>query len=761
MSLADYNTSYVLTVLCMLVIDYLMIRRLSKNNYFGDLNKWVNIMLIVSGICAFSDIMCILMEGVKYKIPVFFFNALVNLAFALVAFFLFYYMEKEYEPELFKKKSFRIIISLPVLLTVILLVLSYPFGIIFSVDNLGNYTRGPLYSFFYFVLANGYTIFTFVSFPFRYFGTNDKRKKGVMYDTLVFYLPVVIGSIIQMHNYYFPGCNIGLTTSVLFILIRGLEEEVELKTASLELKNNELKEALVEANVNRDVIMAIGKMYIAIYDINLDEGTYAAVHGISNVYRDFGDEGKTLDAISRIMNSIVSDEYKDVMTEFFDLHTLKDRLKDTNTVHADYKAIDGRWVSARFVVKTRNGDGSAHEVLYIPRVITSEKIKELEYQEEIVRSNLEAKKASLVKTDFLRRMSHDIRTPINGIIGMTNIAEHYPNDLKKQEECRRKVRNASNFLLELVNNVLDMSKLESGAMELDEVSFDFVKLLKEVENIARMNGENKGIKVTSDYSNTRECMVVGSPLHVKQVVLNIVGNAVKYTDEGGSVNLSIKEVFNDGDTITYKLECSDNGIGMSREFMEHAFEPFSQEKYGARTNYTGTGLGLAITKQLVDLMGGSISLSSELGKGSVFTYIQSFKLVDVKTSDNDVVENVSLDGRNVLVVEDNLVNQEIARFVFEEKGAVVTCANNGEDALNKFKDNKYDLIVMDIMMPIMGGYEATRRIRSIDKDVLIFAMSANAFSDDVKKSLDVGMNEHLSKPLVMDDLNRALAKYFK
>ena len=718
-------------------------------------------MLVVSGICAFSDIMCILMEGVKHKFPVFFFNALFNLVFALVAFFLFYYMEKEYKPELFKKKSFRIIISLPVMLTVVLLILSYPFGIIFAVDNLGNYTRGPLYSFFYFVLANGYTIFTFVSFPFRFFRTNDKKKKSVMYDTLIFYLPVVIGSIIQMHNYYFPGCNIGLTTSVLFILIRGLEEEVEVKTASLELKNNELKEALEKANENRDVITAIGKMYIAIYDINLDEGTYTVVHGISNVYRDFGDVGKTLDAISVIMNSIVSDEYKGAMAKFFDLHTLKDRLKDTNTVHADYKASDGRWVSARFVVKTRNGDGSAHEVLYIPRVITSEKIKELEYQEEIVRSNLEAKKANLVKTDFLRRMSHDIRTPINGIIGMTNIAEHYSDDLKKQEECRRKVKNASNFLLELVNNVLDMSKLESGAMDLDEVTFDFVKLLREVENITKMNGDNKGVRVTSDYSNTRECMVVGSPLHVKQIILNIAGNAVKYTNYGGSVNLSVEETFNDGETVTYKMECRDNGIGLSKEFLEHAFEPFSQEKYGARTNYTGTGLGLAITKQLVDLMGGSISVSSELGNGSTFTYIQSFKLADEKTTDNDVTVDVSLDGRNVLVVDDNLINQEIARFVFEEKGAVVTCADNGDDALNKFKNNKYDLIVMDIMMPIMGGYEATRRIRAIDKDVLIFAMSANAFSDDVKKSLAVGMNEHLSKPLVMDDLNRALAKYFK
>ena len=718
-------------------------------------------MLVVSGICAFSDIMCILMEGVKHKFPVFFFNALFNLVFALVAFFLFYYMEKEYKPELFKKKSFRIIISLPVMLTVVLLILSYPFGIIFAVDNLGNYTRGPLYSFFYFVLANGYTIFTFVSFPFRFFRTNDKKKKSVMYDTLIFYLPVVIGSIIQMHNYYFPGCNIGLTTSVLFILIRGLEEEVEVKTASLELKNNELKEALEKANENRDVITAIGKMYIAIYDINLDEGTYTVVHGISNVYRDFGDVGKTLDAISVIMNSIVSDEYKGAMAKFFDLHTLKDRLKDTNTVHADYKASDGRWVSARFVVKTRNGDGSAHEVLYIPRVITSEKIKELEYQEEIVRSNLEAKKANLVKTDFLRRMSHDIRTPINGIIGMTNIAEHYSDDLKKQEECRRKVKNASNFLLELVNNVLDMSKLESGAMELDEVTFDFVKLLREVENITKMNGDNKGVRVTSDYSNTRECMVIGSPLHVKQIILNIAGNAVKYTNDCGSVNLSVEETFNDGETVTYKMECRDNGIGMSKEFLEHAFEPFSQEKYGARTNYTGTGLGLAITKQLVDLMGGSISVSSELGNGSTFTYIQSFKLVDEKTTDNDAVENVSLDGRNVLVVDDNLINQEIARFVFEQKSANVTCADNGEDALNKFKDNKYDLIVMDIMMPIMGGYEATRRIRAIDKDALIFAMSANAFSDDVKKSLEVGMNEHLSKPLVMDDLNRALGKYFK
>lgn len=344
---------------------------------------------------------------------------------------------------------------------------------------------------------------------------------------------------------------------------------------------------------------------------------------------------------------------------------------------------------------------------------------------------------------------------------MTNIADHYPNDLKKQEECRKKVKNASNFLLELVNNVLDMSKLESGAMELDDVSFDFIKLLREVESITKMNGENKGVRVISDYGNVKGCMVVGSPLHVKQVVLNIVGNAVKYTNEGGSVYLSVEEFFNDDKTVTYKLECRDTGLGMSKEFMEHAFEPFAQEKNGARTNYTGTGLGLAITKQLVDLMGGSVSVSSEYGKGSTFIYVQSFKLADEKTSDNDVIEDVSLEGRNVLVVEDNLVNQEIARFVFEQKGANVTCADNGEDALSKFKDNKYDLIVMDIMMPIMGGYEATRRIRAIDKDVLIFAMSANAFSDDIKKSLDVGMNEHLSKPLVVDDLNRALGKYFK
>lgn len=611
------------------------------------------------------------------------------------------------------------------------------------------------------MLANGYTIFAFASFPFRYFRTNDKRKKSAMYDTLIFYLPIVIGSIIQMHNYYFPGCNIGLTTSVLFILIRGLEEEVDVKTASLELKNNELKEALVEANENRDVIMAIGKMYIAIYDINLNDNTYDVVHGITNFYSDFNKKAETLDVINRVLNNTVSDEYKEAMENFFDFGTLKDRLRDTNTVHADYKASDGRWVSARFVVKTRNGDGSAHEVLYIPRVITSEKVKELEYQEQIVKSNLEAKKASLVKTDFLRRMSHDIRTPINGIIGMTNIADHYPDDLKKQEECRKKVKNASNFLLELVNNVLDMSKLESGAMELDDVSFDFIKLLREVESITKMNGENKGVRVISDYGNVKGCMVVGSPLHVKQIILNIAGNAVKYTNEGGSVYLSVEEVFNDDKTVTYKLECRDTGLGMSKEFMKHAFEPFAQEKYGARTNYTGTGLGLAITKQLVDLMGGSVSVSSELGKGSTFVYVQSFKLDESKINNDDVIEDVSLEGRNVLVVEDNLVNQEIARFVFEQKGAVVTCADNGEDALSKFKDNKYDLIVMDIMMPIMGGYEATRRIRAIDKDVLIFAMSANAFSDDIKKSLAVGMNEHLSKPLVMDDLNRSLGKYFK
>ena len=759
MSLADYNTSYILTVLCMLIVDNLMIRRLSKGNYLGNRQRWVNIMLIVSGICAFSDIMCILISGVKYKFPVFFFNAVFDLAFTMVAFFLFYRMEKEIDSKLFNKKWFKHIVFIPVVLTLIFLVLSYPFGLIFSVDSLGNYTRGPLYSFFYFVLANGYTIFTFISYPFRYLGTSDDRKKRILYNTIIYYLPVVIGSIIQMHNYYFPGCNIGLTTSVLFVLIRGLEEEVEIKTNSLELKNFELKEALDEANINRDVIMAIGKMYIAIYDINLDEGTYAAVHGISNVYRDFGDEGKNLDAISRIMNEIVSDDYKDVMAEFYDLHTLKDRLKDINTVHADYKASDGRWVSARFVVKTRNSDGSAHEVLYIPRVITSEKIKELEYQEEIVKSNLEAKKANLVKTDFLRRMSHDIRTPINGIRGLVKIAQDNEDNKEKIDDCLNKIYESSGFLLSLVNDVLDMNKLESGEITLDHNPFKLDKIINNAIDITKVRANERDITITSDIKIEYNDLV-GSPLHLAQIFQNIINNAVKYNHKNGSINIALTEELCPGNKVLVKLICADTGIGMSEDFQENVFKPFAQEGNTARGTYEGTGLGMAITKELVDKMGGSIGFSSVLNKGTTFVVELPFDLGESVTKEVEE-ENYDVSGLKVLVVEDNEINREIATFMLEKAGIAPTCATNGKEGLEKAKEGTYDCILMDVMMPVMGGLEATRQLRAMGVDIPIIAMSANAFKDDVERSLNAGMNAHLSKPIDEKLLVKTIYKFCK
>ncbi len=312
-----------------------------------------------------------------------------------------------------------------------------------------------------------------------------------------------------------------------------------------------------------------------------------------------------------------------------------------------------------------------------------------------------------------------------------------------------------------------MNKLESGAVILEEKSFDLNAVLKELYDIACVNGNENSITVSIDELRVKHNHLIGSPLHLRQILMNIVGNAIKYNKPNGSVVLSCKEIEADDNVVKLEFVCKDSGLGMSEEFKKRAFEPFVQANQDARSSYSGTGLGLAITKQLVELMGGELSLDSELDVGTTFTYVQSFVIDNEYKEANKEVDEVSLRGKKILIVEDNELNMEISKFVFEQKGGDITCAYNGKQALDIFKASKpyeYDLILMDIMMPVMDGYTATKQIRNLDRvdnNVLIFAMSANAFVEDKRESKKAGMNEHLSKPLIDKDINDALRKYLK
>ena len=432
-----------------------------------------------------------------------------------------------------------------------------------------------------------------------------------------------------------------------------------------------------------------------------------------------------------------------------------------------------------------NMDALYQKELQVTRMTEDRYLQELAHQEKLEEANAkleeqkmaleraleEAQRASLSKTDFLRRMSHDIRTPINGIRGMIEIAEHFTDDLQKQKECRDKVWEASGYLLSLVNNVLDMNKLESGAVVLTEMPFDLPQLLNEVNTVAEMQATEHGLYYDVDMEKQQIAhpYLIGSAPHLKQVLMNLASNAVKYNKENGRVTVWCRELSCDGKTAEFRFACKDTGIGMSKEFQKRAFEPFTQEgRDNARTHYDGTGLGLSIVQALVRQMGGSITFESEEGVGTSFLVTLPFQIdpnPQPKPKES-VSEPIDLDGVRVLLAEDNDLNMEIATFFIEQHGAKVTTAHNGREAVELFANapqGTFDLILMDIMMPVMSGYEATQTIRGMAREdaktIPIIAMSANAFQDDIQKSRSVGMNDHLPKPLSTEKLLSAIARH--
>ena len=380
----------------------------------------------------------------------------------------------------------------------------------------------------------------------------------------------------------------------------------------------------------------------------------------------------------------------------------------------------------------------------------------------------QAMEANEAKTTFLLNMSHDIRTPLNGIIGMLDIAERFPDDVEKQSDCRRKVRESSKILLELVDDVLDRSKLESGEIVLEHVPFDLIEVAKDVWLSVYKQAEDSGVEIIQENCNVEHPILLGSPLHLKRVMMNIISNAIKYNREHGKIYITCKEASYDGNSVVIEFKCRDTGIGMSIDFQKHIFEPFTQENDGARSSYAGTGLGMSIVKSIVEKMGGTITVESVKDEGSTFDVKIPFE-VDASREQRDMSlkndEQHSIKGLKILLAEDNELNMEIAKFLLEEEGAVVTDAWNGQEAIDAFAKSEigsFDVILMDVMMPVLGGYDATRVIRARDradaKSIPIIAMTANAFAEDKIASREAGMNEHISKPLEIKQVVRIVEK---
>lgn len=537
-----------------------------------------------------------------------------------------------------------------------------------------------------------------------------------------------------------------------------------------ERQKEKLENALMQVRSSNEIIGAISKIYWGIYHLDLVSGIYHQVCSDSELYTFTDESGIISEVFQRTNVDIVSPEFQQLVKDFTDVSTLPDRLMDCESISTEVRTNFNVWYLLRYIVKRRDSAGRVTSVLYVVLENSEEKRKELDYQQQLMKSAEEAKRANIAKTDFLRRMSHDIRTPINGIIGMLSIADHFPDDAEKQTECRTKIREASGFLLELINNILDMNKLESGSLILEHKSFDLMEIFSETTNITSMNAQEYGLTVHVDSSGVDHRYLKGSPLHLRQILQNLTGNAVKYNRPGGMIDVSCKELSCSDGRAEFRFICEDNGIGMSEEFQKHAFETFTQESAENQNTYTGTGLGLAITRQLVELMGGTITLESKLGVGSKFTVELTFD-IDEKSGSMPAGERqqpLSIGGMRILLAEDNALNMEIARFLLEKEGAVVTPAANGREALDIFagaEPDSFDLILMDVMMPVMDGLTATRHIRELPREdarsIPIFAMTANAFQDDIQQSQEAGMNAHLSKPLQEDKLYSAISQYVR
>ncbi|MBU5480281.1 ATP-binding response regulator [Blautia sp. MSJ-19] len=400
--------------------------------------------------------------------------------------------------------------------------------------------------------------------------------------------------------------------------------------------------------------------------------------------------------------------------------------------------------------------------------------------EQEIRKNIEdaleiAKSANAAKSSFLSNMSHDIRTPMNVITGLSKLMEHELDNPAKMQEYIGKIQTSSSHLLGLINDVLDMSKIESGETRLNIEKFNLIHQIEEISMLIRQQTVEHGQQFDTYISDIEHKNVEGDALRVRQVFLNILGNAVKYTPDGGKISFTVTEEPCFAESCAkYRFVITDNGIGMKQDYMEHIFEPFSRQENSVTNRVQGTGLGMAITKNIVDMMGGTIHVDSAEGKGSSFEVILEFRIEreaeqDTRTlseyANNETIENEILKGKRFLCAEDNELNAEILRALLEMEGASCEICTNGVEIVERFTEigpDEFDMILMDVQMPLMNGYEATRAIRRsknpLGKSIPIVAMTANAFADDIQQSMDAGMNEHISKPMDLQRLKKVVAK---
>ena len=540
------------------------------------------------------------------------------------------------------------------------------------------------------------------------------------------------------------------------------------KHATDERLHQALKEAQDARNellLDHEIISAVCRLYFSVYQIDLARDFYEEISSDQSIYRLTGHEGNAQQKLYELCNSIVTKEYRAAMYRFFNLSTVADRLADTDTVEFSYAATDGNWHQARFIEKKRDKKGRVTQILYVTRIISKEKQQELEQQRLQIAYQV-AESANEAKTTFLLNMSHDIRTPMNVILGFSKLMRDRLTDpeLIHYEEM---IDQSGKLLLSIINNVLDMARIESGKVELDENCKAVDDIVSSVCNVFEAEAAQKEVLMTHEV-NVNHPYIMCDATKLQEIFTNLISNAVKYTPVGGKITVTTTELPSERNGyVTIQTVVEDTGIGMSKDYLPHLFEAFSRERNTTAGKVLGTGLGMPIVKRLVDLMNGTIEVSSELGKGSRFVVMIQHKIANPmyyeKTIQIKEERELNFSGKHILLAEDNELNAEIATTILEEMGFTVDHAEDGivcVDKLEREMAGTYDLILMDIQMPNMDGYKATQSIRQLpDKkkaSIPIVAMTANAFDEDRKKAFEMGMDGHIAKPIDIDRVKEVL-----
>ena len=564
-----------------------------------------------------------------------------------------------------------------------------------------------------------------------------------------------------LHHYQFDFRKADDNGNVVagFQVIDAIVEEHEQQAK----RERELEDArLRQEREHAEVVNSLSTIYSTIFSADVDTRHYSILTSVPLMKKAIEAEGNFDDVKDKILELFIEPEYRDLMRDFLDFDTLAQRLKDVNSIATEYKAPTGQWMQSRFVVKKRNDDGTAKDVLYVANDITKEKLHDLEQQEALSHALAAAQQANKAKTTFLNSMSHDIRTPMNAIVGFTALAQAHSDDQAQVQDYLGKISTSSTHLLSLINDILDMSRIESGTVKLQETDVHIPDLLHDLRTMIQSLVKAKNQNLFIDTQDVVHEDVVADKLRLNQVLLNIVGNAIKFTQPGGDIIIRLVErPCSIKGYTTYEFSVKDNGIGMSKEYLEHIFETFTREYSATVSGIQGTGLGMAITKNIVDMMNGDIKVESQVGKGSLFTVTLDLRIGDGFVKAEPIPD---LLGAKVLIVDDNMDTCRSISKMLRGIQMRPDWTTSGKEAVVRAQDaaemaDEYKAYIIDYLMPDMNGIETVRQIRkAINAQVPIIVLTAYDWTDFEYEARQAGVTAFVSKPIFMSELRAVLTQ---